>query len=223
MIATFRLALALVPLSVYFFLLGRWHSGSRPKLVTGARDFGVLALGLGGVIAFGPVGEFLVDFLFPRNSLAAWLAVASGVGLLALVGSTRARRRLVVYHIEKQELIPAISTALERITGPVHQTLHGFEDMRGQRGLTVEFGKRLGFGVMEAYGENPESLIDRIRPELQASLSVVVSRPSRLASLWFGLSFVSVVVLFGMTAYISRSEVRAIVRMIKRGFFDPAP
>jgi hypothetical protein len=214
MMATFLQAQALVPLALYFFILGKWHSGSRPRLVTGASDFGVLALGLGGPIAFGPVGEFLVDFLFPRESLAAWLAVASGVGLLALVGSTRARRRLVVYHVEGHALTAAIGVALDRITGPVHQTLHGFEDTKGQRGLTVEVGSRLGFGVVEAYGENPESLIDRIRPELKATLSSVSSRSSRLATLCFGLSFATIAILCASTAYLTRSEVRAVVRRI---------
>ena len=214
MMATFRLALALVPLALYFFILGKWHSGSRPKLVTGAIDFGVLALGLGGPIAFGPVGEFLIDFLFPRESLAAWLAVASGVGLLALIGSTRARRRLVVYHVEGHVLTAAIGVALERITGSVHQTLHGFEDTKGQRGLTVEVGSRLGFGVVEAYGENPESLIDRIRPELNTILSQVWLPQTRLATLWYGLSCATVAVLCASSAYLTRFEVWSLIRRV---------
>ncbi len=99
-----RAALAFLPLSAYFFALGIWQGGTRPRVVSGAKDFGMLAFGLGGLIAFGPLGQVAVDAVFPRPSVAAWMAVASLVGLLAMAWSLRARKRLVIYRVEADPL-----------------------------------------------------------------------------------------------------------------------
>ena len=161
-----RMALAFLPLAAYFSVLGVWQSGRRPRVVSGPRDFALLAFGLGGMIAFGPLGEAVIVSVFRRPSLAAWLAVASLVGLLALLAAARARKRLVVYQVEAADLDLALGRAMEFVAGDATRTLHGYEDVPGRRGVTVEVGRRLRFGVVEAHGDRPEALIEAIRPEL---------------------------------------------------------
>ena len=209
-----RLLLALLPLAGYFALLGMLHAGRRPKIVAGPADFGCLALGLGGLIAFGPLGGLIVDTVFPRPNLPAWLAMASLVGLLAMMGASRARTRFVVYNVSGQALTDAIGRVMEAIAGPVTATLHGYEDAKGRRGVTVEIGPILGWGIVSAHGEAPEALIDAVRSALKARLDTPRRIRSSLVALWFALAGVTLAVLFIATTLMTRDEVRAAVRKI---------
>lgn len=212
-----RMALAFLPLASYFFVLGVWQGGARPRVVSGPRDFALLAFGLGGLIAFGPIGQFLVAAVFPAPTFAAWLAVASLVGLLAMVAAIPTRTRLVVYHVEAPDLAQALGRAVERVTGPATRTLRGFEDGPSHRGVTVEFGHRLRFGVVQAYGQRPEALIEAIRPALAEELRGVVVRPTRLATIWFGLSCAVILAIPLALALLARPEVRAAIRRMGGG------
>ena len=214
MTPTIRLLLALMPLAGYFAVLGALHTSRRPKVVAGPVDSGCLAFGLGGLIAFGPIGGLVVNAVFPRPNLSAWLAMASLVGLLAMIWASRARTRLVVYNVDAKALSEAVGHVMESASGTVSPTVHGYEDARGRRGVTVEVGRILGWGLVVAYGENPEALIDAIRSGLAAQLDATLPRRSRLAALWFGLASGTVAVLCVAAALLTRPEVRAAARKI---------
>lgn len=209
-----RLGLALLPLAAYFFLLGTWHARPRPTVVPGPRDFLLLALGFGGLIAFGPVGELLILWIFPRPSIAAWMAVASLVGLIALAGSLRARRRVIVYHADSAALGDALALAFEEVAGPSTPTPHGLQDRESRRGLHVETGRRLGTGTVETYGESPEALAEALAPVLAARLASSRSPRSRLATFWYGLAFLTLTVAALATA-LTRPDARAEVRRLR--------
>lgn len=209
-----RLALALLPLAGYFFVLGRWHSGRRPKVVSGPLDLGLLAFGLGGLIAFGPVGEFVVNRVFPRPTVSAWLAMASLVGLLSLIAAARARRRIVVYHIEIDSLTDAIGRAMEDLVGPTRRTLNGFEGVKIPTAVTVEMGRRLGCAIVEAHGDRPEILAESLAPLLAANLSGARGPATRLATLWFGLACGTMIVLGVTTTLMVRPLARGAVQTV---------
>ncbi|MDB5352312.1 MAG: hypothetical protein JWN86_3559 [Planctomycetota bacterium] len=208
-----RLALALLPLAAYCFVLGVWQSGKKPRIIAGPADFGLLAFGLGGLIAFGPVGQLVVGMVFPRPSLPAWLAVASFEGLVAMIVAIRTRKRLVVYNVEAADLDRAVGLAMESIAGTASRTVRGFEDIPGHRGVTVEVSPRLRIGVMESHGEQPERLTEAIHPVLLARLSEVPSRTTPLAVVWFSLSFVALLIPVSV-ALMARPEVRAVIRRL---------
>lgn len=214
MMTTTRLLLALLPLAGYFAVLGMLHAGQRPKVVAGPVDFGCLALGLGGLIAFGPLGELIVNAVFPKPNLPAWLAMASLVGLLAMMGASRARSRLVVYNVDGRALTDAVGRVMESVAGPVAATVHGYEDARERRGVTVEIGPRLGWGIVSAYGEHPEALIDAIRSDLAAQLGSPRRDRSGLVVLWLTLAAATLAVLFVGWTLMSRPEIRAAARKI---------
>ncbi len=209
-----RLLLALLPLAGYFAVLGMLHAGRRPRVVAGPADFGCLALGLGGLIAFGPLGGLIVNTVFPKPNLPAWLAMASLVGLLAMMGASRARTRFVVYNVDGQALTDAIGRVMEAIAAPVTATLHGYEDAKGRRGVTVEIGPILGWGIVSAHGEAPEALIDAVRSALRARLDAPRRIRSSLVTLWFGLAGATLAVLFIASTLMTRAEIRAAVRKI---------
>jgi hypothetical protein len=210
-----RAALAFLPLSAYFFALGIWQGGTRPRVVSGAKDFGMLSLGLGGLIAFGPLGQVAVDSLFPKPSLAAWMAVASFVGLVAMAWSLRARRRMVVYRVEAEPLDRALNSAMAATCGRVSRTVLGIEDVEGNRGITVDRG-RFRVAVIEAHGDHPEALIAALGPVLARSLAEASAPPSRLPWLWFSLSSASAAIPTAL-ALLTRPEVRAAIRRMGGG------
>ena len=214
MTTTTRLLLALLPLAGYFGLLGVLYSGRRPHVVAGPVDFGCLAFGLGGLIAFGPLGGLIVNIVFPRPNLPAWLAMASLVGLLAMMGASRARTRFVVYNVSGQALTDAIGRVMEAVAGPVTATLHGYEDAKGRRGVTVEIGPILGWGIVSAHGEAPEALIDAVRPALKARLDAPRRIRFSLVALWYGLAGTTLTVLYIATILMARADIRAAVRKI---------
>jgi hypothetical protein len=210
MTPTVRLALALLPLAAYFAVLGAWYAGRRPRVVAGPLDFGFLAFGLGGVIAFGPVGGLVVNAVFPHPNVSAWLAIASLVGLLAMFWAARTKARLVIYHVDGEALKDAVRLAMEGIAGPVMSTVHGFEDATHRRGLRVEIGRSLGYGVIEAYGERPEVLIEAIRSALGPRLDAKVANRARLAAVWFALAGGTFTLLLVVLFLMSRAELHAV-------------
>lgn len=204
-----RVVLAFLPLAIYFFVLGYWQSRPKPRVVSGALDFGMLAFGLGGLVAFGPVGQFLVGAVFPQPSLAAWVAVASFVGLLAMLGVIPARTRMVVYHVEEHDLEHALFAAFERIEGSVTPTLHGFENVKSRRGVTVEIGRRLRSAVIQAHGDQPGHLIESLRHALVEKLDGVQARLSRMAGIWFGLCLGTLLSIPILAYLVSHPEIQA--------------
>ncbi len=189
MSAPVRMALALGPLAAYFFVLGVWQSGRRPRVVSGSLDFALLSAGLGCLVAFGPVGEWAVGLAFRGPSLWAWLAMASLVILATLIGLPRASRRLVVYHVRAEDLERAVGQAMEGISGPVERTLHGFEARGEGRGVTVE--ARLRSGVVEGHGVRPEALIASLLRELPARLGKASPPATSLGAVLFALATVT--------------------------------
>lgn len=190
-----RLALALLPLAGYFFALGVLNSGRRPRVISGAADFALLSLGLGGLLAFGPVGGACVRWIFPRETLAAWMAVGAFVGLVAMFGVTRTRARLLVYHASGDDLRRAIGRAMARVAGVATPTLHGFEDVARGRGIRVEVGRVLGSASIEAYGTHPESFAETLMPALREELSGEPATSSRWSTFWFGLACLTTMIV----------------------------
>ena len=216
MTATIRLSLALLPLASYFVFLGVLHSGRRPRVVSGPVDVGCLAFALGGVIAFGPFGGLVINTVFPGPNLPAWLAMASLVGLITMMIASRARTRLIVYNVDGRELTDAVGRVMATFAVRVANTIHGYEDVHGRRGVTVDIGPRLGWGTVTAYGEAPEALIDAIRAGLRAQLAAKSQRSSPLRLLWFGLAGATIAILVLGIPLMSRHELPAAVRKIGR-------
>jgi hypothetical protein len=205
-----HVALAVGPLAAYFATLGVLQGGRRPVVVPGPLDFGGLAVGLGGLIVFGPVGNVLVNWLFPAPSVWAWLALASGYGLIVLLLAPRAGGRVVVYNVEPEILRGALHASMARMAGGFAPTVEGYEDAVRGLGVRADAG-RLRAATIEAYGAEPERLIAELAPVLREHLATVESRPSRLAPAWFALATLTVLLPFA-GLLLSRSPVIEAVR-----------
>jgi len=105
------MAVAFVPLSLYFFALAALNSGHRPRMLTGQEDLTALALGLIGFVMVGPMLYFL-----PIDALAfwgfyTWFFLALLYALVIWFLGAVFRFRVVVYNINAGEL----KSVLEKI------------------------------------------------------------------------------------------------------------
>src|SRR5690348_15210852 len=97
-----QLALMVIPLSLYLYVLGIWHSGRTPRVVAGPVDLGLLAFGLSGLLIFGPIGRLWPWHARGLPGVWAWLALTAFVVLLALPWLPRSFRRLAVYNVDPE-------------------------------------------------------------------------------------------------------------------------
>jgi hypothetical protein len=190
-----QIALTATPLAVYFYALGVFHSGRRPRMVSGPLDVGLLAFGLGGLVAFGPFGRAVLGRLVGEQAgLLAWSIWVALIVLWALVLAGSASLRVTVYHISPEELDLAVRDALGELEGRFFSTLKGFENPKRQSGVMVKPLRLLRSGIVEAYGDHPDLLIRELEPKLRASLARYPQRASGVSHAMFGLACVTMFV-----------------------------
>jgi hypothetical protein len=112
---SFRLCLALGPLSVYLLLLGVINLSRRPLLVTGGRDLAALGVGVSGLILIGPV-----ELLLPEDAINAyqkyvWLLLVAMYALCVSLAALIARPRLTIYNISVEQLRPMLAAAINAL------------------------------------------------------------------------------------------------------------
>ena len=208
------------PLGFYLWLIAFWQSGRRPRVVSGLVDFTLLAFGVGGVIAFGPLGQLAARKFFTRPDVFDWLTIVSSLGLVATVLARGSIGRLVVYHASAVEVASALEAWFRDSNMAFARTLHGYEDHDARRGLRVEVTRIPASVTIEAIGPDAEGLIREVRSGLRKSLKNVSSPPSYAA---FGLYFASLAVVVGplvfflMTQPHAREALRAFLQRIRGG------
>ena len=209
-----QIALTLGPLAVYFLVLGAWQSGRDGRVVGGAVDFGLLAFGIGGLVAFGPIGSALIRLLFPGPSVWAWLALPTSVALVAMLAAPRMHRRLVVYNADRRRVawrgLAGALSALPKPALPLDPP-PGFEDESSPRGLRLDVSPRSRTAVIEAFGDRPDILADLVAPRLRPRLRETGLRSSPIARLWLSLAAL-VIWLPLLVTLLARPRVRAALK-----------
>src|SRR6476659_1324737 len=94
-----QVAPTVAPLACYFYVVGVWQSGRRPRVVPGRVDFAILAFGVLGLVTVGPVGQVLMGLIFNSPGPIAWALWFAFLGLWTYIFSGSASRRLVVYNL----------------------------------------------------------------------------------------------------------------------------
>jgi hypothetical protein len=214
------LALSVTPLACYFWLLALWHGGRHPRVISGTTDFVVLALGVGGLLTFGPAGQAVARRLFGEPSLAGWAALASAVALVAAYWGRRSGHRLVIYHIDPEALDRSLQDVLDVRSGHFRRTLAGFEEASGTGGLSVESSRRFHYAVIEARGPRPAALLAELRPALAERLRGIPTGPSPLA--WWLLALSALTMLASLAGYLAtqpraRETLRVLLEHLRGG------
>ncbi len=184
-----QIALTATPLSAYFYALGVLHGGRGPRVVSGPVDVGLLGFGVGGVIAFGPLGQAVLARTVGREvGPWHWLAWAALLAAWVVVLAGAASRRLTIYNVTADELVKAVREALAGLGGRFDATLRGFEDAERGSGVALRTSRWLRAGSVEAYGRDPEAIMGELKPALKAALALVKRGPSIVAPAMFAIS-----------------------------------
>ena len=189
MSSTAEIALVSVPMAAYLYALGIFHGGKHPRVVGGSADLAWLMAGLSGLVAVGPVGRTVVRGVFgPGATVAAWLAWGAALVLAALAIARSGRHRVVVYHVEPDQVRTATGTALASWGGEFAPTLNGFEDASTRTGVTIRASPRTRTAVVEVEGNEAGPVTTALRLGLRASLRRVNRPVSTLSTAFFAAS-----------------------------------
>ncbi len=209
-----QVALTVAPLACYFYVVGVWQSGQRPRVVAGPVDFAVLAFGVLGLVTVGPVGQVLMGLIFNNPGPVAWTLWCSFLLLWTFIFSGSAARRLVVYNLDPAQLHNAVADALAGLPSDHFcMTLRGFESTEARLSLHVEGSASLRVGTVDARGKDAETFIRSLRPLLRARLEDLPVGPSRVTWGLFVLSWLTMLAPLGIflaTEPNARAAVRAI-------------
>ena len=186
MASTTEITLVLIPMALYLYLLGIWHGGKHPRLVSGQADLAGLIFSLSGLVAFGPVGHVVVGAFFgPNASAVAWSIWLGSLVLIAGFVARSGRNRLVIYHVPPDQIHLATRESLPEF---YLSTLHGFEDAANQTSLQVRVYPWMRTATIEANGTGPGRALTLLRPLLRAKLREIDVPVSTLSTLFFTAS-----------------------------------
>jgi hypothetical protein len=111
----FRLAIALVPVGAYAFVLAWINSRRRPFLTSGGSDLTALGVALSGLMFIGPLELFRPEAATREFGNYIWVFLVLFYWLCLLLAVLLARPRLVVYNISMEELHPVVAEAAGRL------------------------------------------------------------------------------------------------------------
>ncbi|HEX4412290.1 MAG TPA: hypothetical protein VH107_01590 [Lacipirellulaceae bacterium] len=109
MIDPFRLAVAIIPLAAYLFVIGLINARRRPFLTSGGCDLTALGLSISGLLFIGPMELLRPDSATRSFGNYIWLFLLCFYWLGLLLTALLARPRLVVYNISAEELHPMLA------------------------------------------------------------------------------------------------------------------
>jgi hypothetical protein len=105
----FAICLAAGPVAIYLALFGAVNLARRPFLVSGTRDFAVLALAAAGLIIVGPMELFFPTVASLRFGANVWILLIALYVLVVICLILFFRPRLVIYNIAMEELRPILA------------------------------------------------------------------------------------------------------------------
>jgi hypothetical protein len=109
------ISLALLPLVCYFAFLTGLHFRKTPTVLNGALDLQLLTWGLFGLISLGPGRLVIPLYVFATWGFFTWFFWLGFYFVAALLLSRPFRNRLVVYHCQRELVLPAFFTLAREI------------------------------------------------------------------------------------------------------------
>ncbi len=109
------MAIALVPLAVYFVLLGLINVARRPLLATGARDTAAIGLAISGLIVVGPMELFFPEAAANEMGAYVWLFLIAFYSLVLTLIVLLLRPRLLIYNVQPDQFRPALAEVVSRL------------------------------------------------------------------------------------------------------------
>ncbi len=160
------ISINLLPIGIYLCALGLLHAAGRPVVMTGVRDFLLLAFAVSGLVINGPLGLLLHSRLMPGFvAHTHWFALPVYVVLVAAL-APRSLEKLVAYNCSESTLASALRAILDR-AGVRYQELPG-SWVLPDRGLVLELDgfPALANTTLVFRGAPDRALYQRIAREL---------------------------------------------------------
>jgi hypothetical protein len=107
--------LAVGPVAIYLMVFGAINLARRPFLVSGTRDFAVLALAASGLFIVGPMELFFPTVASLRFGANVWLLMIGLYVLMVICLVLFFRPRLVIYNIAAEELRPILADLASKL------------------------------------------------------------------------------------------------------------
>ena len=161
-----RIAAVVVPVAVYFLILGLLNSRRRPQLLTGRRDFALLTIALSPLFVLPALSYFGV------SPITVFLAVATVVGCIWLLAPCG--QMWVIYNIPLAQATDAVQQALLALGLEIRRMEHGFRLVGHD--ATVEIG---GFSLLRNVSVRLRSCgdgnVSKLAGQLEQQLSQTIA------------------------------------------------
>jgi len=110
-----HIAIATIPVAIYFIMVGGLRLRKRPLVTTGWRDTLTLGIAASGLIAIGPMQLFFPEQAAARWQAWVWLALFAlyALGLLMLLLSSKPR--LVAYGMDEHQFLETLLCAAREV------------------------------------------------------------------------------------------------------------
>ena len=151
-------AIAILPLALYFAFLTRLHFRQTPTVIDGSLDFTLLAWGLFGLISLGPGRLIIPIYVFTAWGIFTWLFWCGFYFSVVHLFAKRFNNRLVVYHCQRELVLPAFFILAQKIDPKTEWSGHvlSFHGLGVQWSVTHDrFGGHLQFIPTNPYIKNP--------------------------------------------------------------------
>lgn len=110
-----HMCIALLPLSMYFLVLGLINISSRPLVINGERDFVALAIGISGFVVAGPMELFMPIGAAIHFGPYVWLLLLALYGMLVVLLILMRLPRLAIYNVDPVQLREVLSEVAKQI------------------------------------------------------------------------------------------------------------
>lgn len=214
-IDSLHLAIALLPLALYFVRLGWVNCRARPTLVTGTRDTLGVALAISGLVVIGPMKLFMPQAAAQRFDGFIWILLIAFYLLCVLLLVLLMRPRLIIYNSTMDHVRPLLARCAAELDREASWASDSLSLPQLQVQLHLEAMPALGYVQILATGprqnllgwrrveqdlrrelhalrapRNPQSIVLFIVASLLLSMMIVaiLRDPTPLAPLWTAFS-----------------------------------
>ena len=183
------LALALLPLAAYFAFLTSLHFRKTPTVLNGSLDFTLIAWGLCGLITLGP-GRLLIPlYVFTAWGLYTWIFWFGFYFALTYFLGTQFKNRIVVYHGQRELVLPPFFTLVRLIDPKAEWSGHvlSLHSLGVQWSIICDkFGGYLLFVPTNPYWKNPHQ--EMLQQQLTALCQTLVMPKRKIRWGWLLLT-----------------------------------
>lgn len=184
------LAIALLPLVLYFVFLTCLYFWKTPTVLNGSLDFSLIAWGLFGFITLGPGRLIIPIYVFTAWGVLTWFFWVGFYFLVVVALSRQFRNRIVVYHCRRELVLPAFFTLARQIDPKTEWagnvlSLHG---LGVQWSVTTDrFGGHLLFVPTNPSVKNPHQ--EMLQEQLTTLCRTQETPKDRIRWFWSTLTF----------------------------------